>query len=296
MDKAFQSFFKHKSGYPKFHSRRESKQSYTTTHGERLKCENSKVRLPLLGWIKVRGDYEIKGIIKQATVIRDGNKYFVSIVYKSEIDINPIAFSEESSVGLDYKSDGLYVDSFGDCNGMPHWYQDAQNKLAKEQRKLAKKVGSKQDEKKSNRYIKQNNRIKKVHEHIANLRRDYLHKESTRLTDLYSGIFVEDIDMKDISRRDSGLHLGKATMNNGYGMFRDFLKYKCEEKGKQFKRIDKFFPSSQICHVCGFASREVKDLTIRMWTCPVCGTIHDRDVNAAINIKHEGIKMINNDK
>lgn len=103
-------------------------------------------------------------------------------------------------------------------------------------------------------------------------------------------VCVEDLNMKALSNK--GFGNGKATMDNGYGMFRTFLQYKLEERGKYLVRVDKFFPSSQICSDCGYRNEEVKDLRIRKWVCPHCGVEHDRDVNAAINIRNEGLRIL----
>ena len=199
--------------------------------------------------------------------------------------------SESQALGLDYKSDGLYVDSNGNTASMPKWFRDSQAKLKKEQRKLRNKVGSQKGETKSHGYLKQLQKVRKLHEHIANQRLDYLHKESTRLAVQYDAILIEDLNMKAIANK--GFGNGKATLDNGWGMFTTMLDYKMAERGKRLQKIDRWYPSSQTCSVCGCVNEDVKNLNIRKWTCPHCGAEHNRDVNAALNIKQEGVRFLN---
>lgn len=289
VDNAYQRFFNDKKGYPKPKRRKDSIQSYTTT-SVAIHYEPHNIKLPKLGWVCSSDNRELPKDAKicQATVSRKNGKYYVSILYKYEKDVQPVLINENQVIGLDYKSDGLYVDSNGYEVHMPHFFRESQEKLAKEQRRLSRKKGSKKGEKKSNRYLKQQARVAKIHEHIANQRMDWLHKESTRLANEYDAVCVEDIDMQSISQE---LKLGKATTDNGFGMFRDMLKYKLEERGKRLVKIDKWFPSSKLCSDCGWKFDDLT-LDIREWNCPNCGTRHDRDLNAAVNIRNEGLRML----
>ena len=131
----------------------------------------------------------------------------------------------------------------------------------------------------------------KIHRHIANQRKDFLHKESTAIAKQYSCVCVEDLNMKGMSNK--GFGNGKATLDNGYGMFLNMLCYKLQDRGGYFIKVDKFFPSSQLCHCCGFKNSKLRDLSIRRWDCPACGTKNiDRDINAAQNIKYEGLRLL----
>lgn len=290
IDNAYQKFFKDKKGYPKPKRRKDSVQSYTTTVISVITYEPHKIKLPKLGWIRHSDNRKLPEGAKicQATVSRKNGKYYVSILYKYEKDVQLISINESQVIGLDYKSDGLYIDSNGHEVHMPHFFRESQERLAKEQRRLSRKKGSKKGEKKSNRYLKQQAKVAKIHEHIANQRTDWLHKESTRLANEYDAVCVEDINMCEISQ---GLKLGKATADNGFGMFRDMLKYKLEERGKRFVKIDKWFASSKLCSDCGWKFNDLT-LDIREWNCPNCGTHHDRDLNAAINIRNEGLRVL----
>lgn len=162
-------------------------------------------------------------------------------------------------------------------------------KLAKAQRKLSRMKGSKKGEAKSNNYKKQLKKVNKIHRHIANQRLDNRHKISTEITNRYDIVCVENLNMKSMSNK--GFGNGKATMDNGYGMFLNMLAYKLADKGKYLVKVDRWFPSSQICHCCGAVHPEMKDLRIRTFKCD-CGLTISRDQNAAINIKNEGLRML----
>lgn len=292
IDMAYRKFFKHEAGYPKFHSRRNGL-SYTTTNSLRIKILDKGVKLPVVGELKVRGLKPLPNNAKicYATVSRETDgKYYVSITYKYEVNIEQPKFDKENFIGLDYVSDGLYVNSMAEGAEMPHYFRESQVKLRKAQRKLAKKQGNLKGQKKSKGWIKQHKRVAKIQKHIANQRSDFLHKESKYLADTYSGIAVEDIDMRSLSNK--GFGNGKATMDNGYGEFRRQLEYKLSAQGKPFVKVDKYFPSSQLCCCCGYQNKELKDLSIRKWECPKCGCEHDRDINASINICEEGLRIL----
>lgn len=143
---------------------------------------------------------------------------------------------------------------------------------------------------KSNNFMKQQKRVNKIHRHIANQRNDFLHKTSTEIANRYDVVAVEDLNMRSLSNK--GFGNGKATMDNGYGMFLNMLEYKLNSRGKYFVKVDRFYPSSQTCHACGCVNPDVKDLSIRKWICPACGAIHDRDINAAVNIRDEGLRLL----
>ena len=290
---AYYRFFKKKSNFPKFHSKRMNRQSYTTTYNASIAydAKNRKVKLPFLGWMQCSDNRVLDNPnFKYATVSRQNGKYYVSITYSIEKDIVPVPVNENQALGLDYKSDGLYVDSNGNVAGMPKWFRNSQAKLKKEQRKLRNKRGSKKCETKSKSYSKQLQKVNNLYEHIANQRLDYLQKLSTHLADTYDVILIEDLDMKAIANKDFGN--GKATLDNGWAMLTTMLDYKLKERGKHLQKIDRWYPSSQTCSVCGCINSETKNLSIRKWMCPHCGAEHDRDINAAINIKQEGLRLL----
>ena len=290
VDTAYQKFFKHEAGFPQFHSKK-GRQCYTTTNASAIHVKDGKVKLPLLGWVKARGMKQVPQAAKicYASVSREPDgTYYISITYKAEqIIIPPKA---EKVIAMDYKSDGLYVDSDGYCADMPHYFRESQAKLAKQQRRLSKKQGSCKGEKKSNGWIKQHRKVARLQRKAASQRLDYLYKKSHELATKYDVIGVETLDMRSMANK--GFGNGKATMDNGYGMFLTMLQYKLEERGKRLVKVDKWFPSSQICSCCGYQNKVLKNLQIRKWTCPICGASHDRDCNSATNIKHEVIRIL----
>lgn len=293
VDLAYKNFFAKRAKSPKFKSKKKSKASYTTTN---KKCidyipAEQMVKLPFLGWMKCSDKRVLKDCdFKYATISKVNDKYYVSITYSIEKDIKPITINENQVVGLDYKSDGLYADNNGFMVNMPHYFRQAQSKLKSEQRKLRLKQGFKKGQMQSNRYKKQLLKVAKLQEHIANQRKDFLHKLSTKLSKDYDTICIEDLNMMSLSNK--GFGNGKATLDNAWGMFTVMLDYKLQEQGKQLVKIDKFYPSSQTCSVCGCVNKEVKNLSIRKWECPNCGATHDRDTNAAVNIRNEGLRLL----
>ena len=219
----------------------------------------------------------------------DGSIY-ISINYSYETEIVPAEKKTFKALGLDYKSDGLFIDSEGRCADMPHRFRESQAELARQQRILSRKQGSRKGEKKSNDWVKQHNKVVRIQAKIKNQRNDFLEKMSRYLADNYDMVAVEDLDVKSIANK--GFGNGKATMDNGYGRFRTMLDYKLAWNGKHLMTVDKWYPSSQICSCCGHKNPEIKNLNIRKWTCPNCETKHDRDINAAINIREEALRML----
>lgn len=298
LEAAFKNRFsktrKKRCGFPKFKSKRRDRKSYTTNNQKgTIMLFNDGIKLPKIGKVKakIHRKPEADWILKSATVSqqRDGS-YYVSVLFEYEKTITAIPVSD-NAIGLDYASDGLYVDDNGNIGSNHKYYRESQKKLAKLQRKLSRKQGSKKNETKSNNYCKQLAKVNKLHRHIANQRLDNLHKKSTEIANQYDIVCVETLNMQAIANK--GFHLGKATYDNGYGMFLSMLEYKLMERGKYFVKVDKWYPSSQICHNCGKIHKEMKDLSIRTMNCS-CGMVMDRDQNSAINIRKEGLQILKN--
>ena len=288
VDTAYKKFFKKEAGFPKFH-KKTGKLSYTTTNMSCVAFDKNKVKVPGLGWVKARGLRQLPTDAKLCDITiskePDGT-YYASICYKYDVE-DPIV-KYNTVIGLDYKSDGLYTDSNGDVEDMPHWFRESQTKLAKAQRKLSKRIGSRKGERKSYGWRKQYRKVSKIHKRISNQRKNYLHELSKHLAETYDIIAVEDLDMRNLSNK--GFGNGKATMDNGYGMFVTMLDYKTKANGGQLIKVDRWYPSSQICSQCG--NKQKIPLTTRIYRCPNCGFVLDRDHNAAINIKTQAIKML----
>ena len=289
LQKAYKCFFENEDvGHPKFKSKKTMRHSYTTNNQNgtiALDFSNNTIRLPKVGKVhaKLHRMPRENWTLSSATVSMapDGNYYCaVLFTYKEEI----VSSTGTECIGLDYKSSGLFVTSNGDIADMPHYFRLGQSALAKQQRKLRHmKVGSKN-------WDKQQKKIAKHYVHIANQRKDFLHKKSAEIANRYDIVCVESLNMKTISNK--GFGNGKATFDNGYGMFLNMPEYKLRDRGKRLVKVDKWYPSSQICSHCGHREHTVKDLHIRKWICPDCGAEHDRDVNAAINIRNEGLRLL----
>lgn len=290
VDNAYQRFFKKQGGYPKFDSKRDSVQSYTNTNPNTIRYETGKVKIPCVGWVKVKDNRELPfgSKICQITITRDHGQYYASICYKVDEDVTSIQIDENNVIGLDYKSDGLYMDSNGKYCNMPPYYRKSQDVIVKEQRRLSRKIGNRKGEKRSGNYIRQQNRLFKKTRHASNQRKDFLHKQSTAIAKQYDAVCVEDLDMKAMANR--GFGNGKATLDNGYGMFLVMLEYKLRDRGKHLVKVDKWFPSSQICSCCGH--KQKMPLHVRTYDCSLCGNHMDRDYNAAVNIRNEGLRML----
>lgn len=281
-----------KVGAPQLKSKHKSKMSYTTNN-QAMHCKDGSfkdtifvvgniVHLPKVGNLKIKkhcspkDDWRLKAATVSCT--RTG-KYYISLLYEFGEDIQPVATTKEKSLGLDYSSHDFYVDSNGDVANYPRFYRKAETKLAKEQRKLSHmKYGS-------NNYNQQLQKIRLLQEHTANQRKNFCHTLSTAIAKQYDAVFVEDVNLRGMA---GSLKLGKSTNDNGFGMFRTMLEYKLTSQGKTFAKIDRWYPSSKTCSVCGLIK---DDLTLadRSWTCSGCGTTHNRDHNAAINIRNVGL-------
>ena len=291
---AFNNFFAKRAKFPAFH-KKQINESYTSKkiHGSNNIALGSKyVKLPKLGYVKAKIHKmpDPNWLIKSATVSRDSDgKFYVSILFEFDEPVNTYVADTHNAIGLDYASDGLYVDNNGNVGTNHKYYRESHAKLAKAQRKLSRMKGSKKHEKKSSNYLKQLRKVNKIHKHIANQRKDNLHKLSTEIANRYDVVCVEDLNMKAMSNK--GFGNGKATLDNGYGSFVSMLDYKLSARNKYLIKVDKWYPSSQICHACGTLHPEMKDLKIRTMSCD-CGLVIGRDQNAAINILNEGLRIL----
>lgn len=290
----FSKSHKKNTGFPKFKSAKRSRRSYTTNNqkGTVAIVDGGFIRLPKAGKVKavihrMPGD---DWNIKSATVSQESDgKYYVSVLFEFETPVNTYTTDKTNAIGLDYASDGLYVDSNGNVGTNHKYYRESSRKLARAQRRLSRMQGSRKNEVKSSNYIKQLRKINRIHKHIANQRLDNLHKISTGIANRYDVVCVESLNMHAMANK--GFGNGKATLDNGYGMFLSMLEYKLADRNKYLIKVDKWFPSSQICHCCGSLHPEMKDLRVRTMKCD-CGLTMGRDRNAAINILQEGLRTL----
>ena len=289
LEAAFARFFEPgKNRYPRFKSKHRSRKSYTTNvvNGN-ITLEDGRLRLPKAGTVRIRQHRRIPEgyVLKSVTVsMEPSGKYYASLLYEYPARENqtPGADREDAkALGIDFAMRGMAVFSDGSRAEYPGYYRLAQERLARDQRRLSKR------KKGSRNYEKQKRRVALRHEKIRNQRKDYLHKLSRDLADRYDVIAVEDIDMQAMSR---SLHFGKSVADNSFGAFRTMLAYKLEEQGKAFVKVGRFFPSSKMCSRCGNVKKELR-LDERVYRCS-CGLCMDRDLNAAVNIREEGRRIL----
>ena len=295
LQKAYKNFFQSGFGFPKFKSKKKAyKQSYKTNNkqGTIALSGNNKVKLPKVGWVKVKAHRKLKGNIKGATISKTTTgKYFISILCEIEIEEN-IINKVNSNIGIDFGLEHFAILSTGEKIENPRFLISASKKLRREQKILSRRGLLAQQRGKSlddcSNYQKQRLKVARLHEKISNQRRDFLNKLSTNLIKNHDRICMEDLSSKNLMRNH---HLARAISDASWSEFMRMLEYKAEWYGKQIIKISRWFPSSQICSSCKMNSGK-KPLHVREWTCKQCGSHHDRDLNASLNILNEGLKLL----
>ncbi|MFR8315960.1 IS200/IS605 family element RNA-guided endonuclease TnpB [Eubacterium ventriosum] len=280
LDRGFVNFFQKRAAHPIFKSKHNRHQSYRTVNqGDNIRIAGKYIKLPKLGYVKIRQSMEV-GKIKNVTIEHTPTgKYFAVLNVEFEPQPRP---NKGGRVGIDVGIKEFYSDSNGNVVSNPKYLEKTMRKLIREQRKLSRK------QKNSNNRNKQRVKVASIHEKIANQRNDFLQKQSTLLIRENQTICIEDLKVKNMIRNHKlAQHIGSAS----WSKFFDMLAYKSIWYGNDVVKVPTMYPSSQTCSCCGYKNPLVKNLSIRVWECPDCHAVHNRDTNASINILKKGLQM-----
>lgn len=285
LDNAYKKFYTEHSGFPKFKSKKSSCQSYTTNYtNNNIRYSNKKIRLPKIGEVRVRDNRSPDGKIINATISKESNGHYYCSICCDSVFVKEFSKTNKN-IGIDLGIADFAIFSDGTKISNPKFYEQSEKKLAKLQRELSRKTRG------GSNWNKARIKVAKLQEHIANQRKDFLHKLSTNIIKEYDIICIEDLDVKSMKETDRSTR-NKRIGDVSFYEFRRQLTYKCKWYEKKLVVINRFYPSSQICNMCGNnAGKKHED--IRFWICPYCGEKLDRDINAAVNILHEGLRICN---
>ena len=289
LDSAYQKFFKEHTGYPKFKSKKDRHKSYRTSYtktsaGGNIMFMGKHIKLPKLGLVKIRDKQIPQGRILNATVTQEPDGRYYCSLCCTDVQLEQYPTTKKN-VGIDLGICDFAILSDGSKIENPQFYEKSEKKLAKLQRELSRKtIGS-------NRWNKARIKVARLQSHIANQRKDFLQKLSTTIVKDFDVIAMEDLDVMSMKETDSKIR-NKRVGDVSWSEFRRMITYKSQWYGKQLVIIDRYYPSSQICHCCGHRDGK-KSEDIRNWVCPNCHSELDRDINASINILNEGLRQIN---
>ena len=284
MDSAFTKFFREHTGFPKFKSKHHSKPSFKNINSVRIDFDNSRIKLPIVGWVNFYKNRSFDGKIGTVTVSKSTTgKYYVSILVEDGASLpEKFPIISTTSVGVDVGLKDFAVLSNGQVFQNPKYLEKSSKRLSCLQRRMSRR------KKGSNRYKKAKHDVAVCHERIRNRRQDFLHKVSKKIVSENQTIVIEDLNVGGMLKNHC---LAKGISSAAWSEFFKMLQYKSDWRGVNLIRIGRFEPSSKMCG-CGYIHRDLK-LSDRVWTCPNCGSKNDRDLIAAQNIKKFGLEKQN---
>ena len=277
LGQAFKNFFAGRSRYPKF--RKKGRDDRFTLTNDLISIDGCRIRIPRLGWVRMRESLRFTGKIMSATISRVANRWFVSITVDTEDNSHLPKAENQGTAGVDLGVSALATLSTGEIISGPKPHKALLSRLKRLSRSLSRK------QKGSANRVKAKFELAKLHARIAAIRTDALHKLTTDLTGRFHSIGIEDLNVSGMMKNR---HLSRAIADMSFCEFRRQLHYKAEMRGGQVVVADRFYPSSKTCSVCGY-KLESLPLSVRKWKCPGCGTDHNRDLNAAINLKNVAV-------
>ena len=292
LSQAFRVFFKNPEtfGHPRFKRKKTDKDSFTACNhefesGPTIYITKDGIRMTKTGIVKARFSRRPRNgwKLKRVTVERTkSGKYYAYILYEyAAKEPEAVVPTWDTTIGLKYSVRCFYAADDGSAAGPPHWLKQSQEKLVKLQRRLSRmEPGSKNYQEAVQKY-------RELHEHIANQRRDFIHKESSRIANGWNAVCMRNDSIQELSRRTRRGNM----LESGFGMFRECLRYKLERAGKPLILLDRYTPTTRTCSVCGLVLDDEVHRRRRTWSCPKCGTEHDRETNAANNIKAQGLNQ-----